>query len=462
MSNKTRRTTVALPASVQFALALIIALGSSASSALVTAELIESAADETTNTQAETTTDGHESRTDGSGEGDTGVRETERPHIRQDQREEMRQENAEAERLGERIMQLTEDEEVDFAAAKAQAEADLFRASQTFTEQEHAMEGEGSPEERGAPAFDGNDMHAGPGPGEQQRVCYRDDGTITPNREECDPNQGRHLGMTTANAPGADAVSQHMGQKFASDAPPSISGDNVIFIVGEALERLSGMVTNMQGNPQALAEIQGTMSWLSGILKKHGSGEIPPEQAATLAQEMSSRLSSIASMTSTSTGGGHMGGFGRSMEDILPMMRTMLGKLDGVFAILDKHGLTPPPGTREAAAEAQALFEKISSSGDYGDLEQVIQILMDGMRDPMMTMFATAGPKAMEAGMEIQKLMEGDMPQQMGPPQGNFPQGNHPQGNYQQGDYPQGYGPPPGMHDGQGAPGSYGSMPDQY
>jgi len=191
-------------------------------------------------------------------------RATKPTRIRQDQRDQLKSENAMRERVGDTIGRSCEalsdqGEACNFDALKEQALQRLEGAAALYTEEEQ------------------HDT--------QKLVCFDENGEVTNDRDMCAEDQSSFFGLSSdGSADGEDAgfgipsyedVSAKMSDRFVGPSS-SLGGADLLSIVSEALDRLSGMVTSMQGNPQALAQIQDAMKWLSGILRQYGGGQTPP------------------------------------------------------------------------------------------------------------------------------------------------------------------------------------------
>ncbi|MBI5794054.1 hypothetical protein HZA87_03135 [Candidatus Uhrbacteria bacterium] len=324
--------------------------------------------------------------------------------------------------------------------------------------------------------------------GEQSHlVCFRQDGSVTDRREECAMDQSGFFGLTSDmheegreqttgyEIPSYDDVALEMGERFVPSAQGQTNG-RLLGIISDALDRLSGSLTALQGNPAALSEVQGTITWLSGLLKQYSTGQIAPAQEDTLAQQVSARLSAIASTmnavdTRTSHGGGGGMGMGPNMDSILSMMEKMMGKIPQVIAIFEREGIPIAPDALDAYRRGMALFNELKGPCKSGAMEscsglkQVGNIMETGMRPSMEKAIMQSGK--WQVGEEIGKIMsdgmEGMMPPQgmdhgYGPPSGMNNQGYGPPSGMMN----QGYGPPQGMmNQGYGGPPS-GMMNQGY
>jgi hypothetical protein len=306
-----------------------------------------------------------------------------------------------------------------------------------------------------------------------QRVCFRTDGSVTSVREECDPDQGRHFGVPPPDSPQGsgspfpsdDKVTEYLSQQFVATAPPQQGGGNLLSIVSEALQRLSGVVPKMEGNPEGLKKVQETIGWLGGILQQYAGG-MSAEEEKRLAGEIAERLMPIAGVI----GGGGPGspggpGGGPDMKDVPMMMEKMMGKLPKVIAIFEEGGVSVPPEAKQASEKAIALFAEIKGPCMAGDmnacsrLREVPEILEREMR-PLMEQAVMASGK-FEVGMKAKALMEEGIEEGFGPRAGPVqPQmapGTQPGVMSPQGMPPQNFGPmQPQM-----APGTQSGMPPQ-
>lgn len=398
----------------------------------------------------------------GAEEDGSDARESDAPErplrIRGEERDRLEEESQQQESIGRNIERQREaavdagEEIPDFEVMRAQAEAQLFQAAET-----HPAPG----------------VQPGEVGGSEASVCFRTDGSVTSSRVECDPDQGRHFGIQEESVHGAeggfpddagyappsdDLMQEHMEDRFGEMTIPS--GD-LLSIVTEALDRLSAMIVNMQGNPAALAKIQQTMNFLSGILRQYGSGQTPPPP--DIGEQIHARLGEIMQAVSgpggsSGPGGpGGPGGFGSpDMGRILGMMEKMIGKLPQVFAIFEGAGIPVPQEARDAAAEATETFNRLREPCASGDMQSCMQLgeVMKGieqrMRPPMEAAMQQYPEKGFEVGMRIHALMSEGM-EDMDPPPGMMDRNYGPPSGMME----QGYGPPPGMRDG-----NYGPRPD--
>ena len=381
------------------------------------------------------------------------VRRGEKPQrIRQEERNQLQDQSRQQEEVGRIIEQqieraLDSGEEIpDFEVMKEQAKQQLFEAS------DYHAEMQGSPM------------------GEEHRVCFRNDGSVTDNREECDPDQSRHFGIQEpapgdadafGYAPASDAsMQEHMEERFGQ---PEFQSADLTGVISEALERLSSMMGNMQGNSAAMTQIQETITYLSGVLRQQSAGQTPPEDTR---EQIRMRLERIMQTVQSSGGGadGHMGqGFGPpDMSRALAMMEKMIPKLPQVIAIFEEEGITVDPDARAAANEAVEAFGRLKGPCSEGQMEScmelgnVMSMIDQRMRPPMEAAMMAAGKP--EVGMRIHELMsegmEGMEMEDMGPPPGMQGDPGHqgPPNDYEfrgpppgmNGDYHQ--GPPPGMN----------------
>lgn len=373
--------------------------------------------------------------------------------IRQEQREQLERESDIREQIGEEInrMQesqkdLTSTERLSFDELKSIALEKLSIASESL-EQDGAHGTEISTDHASPPADDhsrGEWQHAA-APAEQPHlVCFRIDGSVTGNREECAVDQSGFFGMPSEeeghgmdefsyDLPSEDDMASQMSQRFPAHEQgvpggnQMSGGGDLLQIISEAFERLSGMVTAMQGNPSALGEIQQTMSWLGSLMRQYGSGQMPPGQSEIIAGQVRERLSAIASMQSERSMGGHAGaagGFGGpDISAILAMMEKMMTvKIPHVFQIFADAGIAVPPEAMEAYRRGLALFQEVKGpcgNGDYqacARMEEVGMIMENGMRPAMEVAIMTSGKWdiGMKIGAYMSEGMEGMMPHRGG------------------------------------------------
>ncbi len=331
------------------------------------------------------------------------VRKGEKPRsIRKDERLQLEQDSERRNALGNEIERLQEraadaGEHVSFEELKAQAEAKLFRASASY--------GQEAP-----PSYNGKNAYPNPDgmPVQEnapQRVCFRSDGSITTDRNECG-DQSIHFGMQSDDmadtedrydAPSYDAVSGFMNRQFVPSEPQ----------YGHS---------PFSGTPQ-------------------GSGGFPG------------------------------GGMPQQMTMILKMMDTiMMDKLPKVFAIFEEAGLQIPSESRSAHQKATARFAELKGPCAQGNMESCLQLsevadIMMGMRPAMEKMIMESGK--WEVGMQIGQLMSQGMEGMPMPPgmRGGPPPMMQGGGGY--GGPPAGYGNMPeyggyGNYGG-GMPGGYGN-----
>lgn len=402
-------------------------------------------------------------------------------HIRSDERDYLEQLNDQQEKLGDEIQRAIEaqgdviGEGKSFEEIKAEAESKLNIASQSQ---------QLSPESVGEVHGAAPDASVKP-----SRVCFAADHSVTSDPNSCDPDQSRHFGFAQENGPedqgfaipSSEEVFDSMSEDFTTQTP---SGGSVLSIISDALIRLSGMIPSMNGNPAALAQIQETIRWLSGLLTQHDAGELSASQEADLARQIADRLSGIASMMGGSTQGGSTqggpGGFGPpNMQMIVTMMEKMIEKLPKVFAIFEEEGIPVSQEAREAYENGAALFRELkplceAEAQKCFELKNVA-VFFEKMRPSMEKAITESGK--FEVGMRIHQLisdgMEGMPMQGPGPSGGQFgpPSGGNdgpPPPGYD-GRPPSGqYGPPPGYPTGDhgsqsGYPsGDYGPPPNGY
>lgn len=361
----------------------------------------------------------------GEEEGVSGTRRGDRPvRIRMEERNELKEQNRQQEEVGELIEQQIEraldagEDVPDFEVMKERAKEQLFQASESHGEQ------------------------GGASAGEEHRVCFRTDGSVTDNREECDADQSSHFGLQTGSQqmpggePGFAPVSdEHMQEQLQERFGQTefVSAD-LTGVVSEALERLSAMMGHMQNNPAAMSKIQEAMTYLSGVLRQQSTGQTPSEDTR---DQIRMRLESI--MQAVSSGGGGSGGQGPTgfgppdMSKVLSMMETMIPKLPQVIAIFEEEGIPVDPDARAAANEAVEAFARLKGPCSGGDMESCMELgsvmstIDQRMRPPMEAAMEAAGKY--EVGMRIHQLMsegmEGMDMDTMGPPPGMNDGYNH-------------------------------------
>ncbi|TSC99978.1 MAG: hypothetical protein Greene101449_418 [Candidatus Peregrinibacteria bacterium Greene1014_49] len=399
--------------------------------------------------------------------------------IRQEQRDQLQEQSRQQEEVGRIIEQqieraLDSGEDIpDFEVMKERAKEQLFEASESHAE----MQGEAM--------------------GEEHRVCFRSDGSVTDNRQECDPDQSSHFGIQETEpgdsdafgyAPASDAnMQEHMEERFGQS---EFQSTDLTGVVSEALERLSAMMSHMQGNPAAMTQIQETITYLSAVLRQQSTGQTPAEDTR---EQIRMRLERIMQTVQSSGGGadGHMGqGFGSpDMSKVLAMMEKMIPKLPQVIAIFEEEGIAVDPDARAAANEAVEALGRLKGPCSEGQMEscmelgEVMSTIDQRMRPPMEAAMEAAGKY--EVGMRIQELMSEGMEDMdmdnMGPPPGMNGGSSHqgPPSGYEfrgqppgmNGDYHQGppngfdpsqfRGQPPGMQGYGQPPHGYGA-PQQY
>lgn len=394
-----------------------------------------------------------------------GMHRGERPQrIRMEERNELQEQSRQQEEVGKLIEQQIEraldagEDIPDFEIMKEHAKDQLFEASESHAEQ------------------DGVSM-AG-----EHRVCFRSDGSVTDQRVECDPDQSSHFGIqeeamqgdrggNSGFAPVSDeSMQEHMDERF--EQPAFVSGD-LTGIVSEALERLGTMMTQMQANPAAMAQIQETITFLSGVLRQQSAGQVP----ADIAEQIRMRLERIIQTVGSAESGGspyeeHHEFGGPDMNRVIAMMEKMIPKLPQVIAIFDEEGVPVDPDARAAAEEAVSTFDRLKGPCIQGDMDACKELgkVMGGiesrMRPPMEKAMMETG--RFDLGIKIQALMGEDMEgmEGMGPPPGML-EDSH-QGPPQGFDPSQFRSPSPGMHSGYGNPppgmedGSYGRSPEGF
>ena len=331
-------------------------------------------------------------------------KQAERPRrIRADEREILKEQNQEVERLGREIERLQEaaveggNENISFEELKAQAEARLFQGSASYAQQmppnqESSSWGSANMQQFGTPQ---ETMQ------QPQRVCFAQDGSVTADRALCDGDQSRHFGMDSA------AMSNGQPMGYAVPSYTDVSG-----------------YMNQQFSPPAPPTLPTPPSGLRTPSYDHA----PRDPGETI------ELTNPGEMTF-----------------ILQMMETvMMQKLPQVFAILTDAGISIP----EADAIYQksvALFTELKGPCGDGVLPSCFRMseiadLMMGMRPLMEQAIMSSGNWMV--GMKIGQIMEGagPPPGMHGAPQGMMP----PQGGSGYG----GHGPPSGY-------GNYGGGYDQ-
>lgn len=424
---------------------------------------------------------------------------TERPHRpRGDERDRLEQESARANAIGNEIERLQESAadagvDVSFEELKAQAEAKLFQASESYG---HAAAPEGGmaypdagfqdgggmaspgggehdgggmaypsegydvPGNMGGPSHDGGGMGAQYGYGHAngpqksgllQRVCFRSDKSVTKVREECDTDQSKHFGFQP-QAPSQFGGSQ--GMPYGNSFAPAPTGHEFF---GEE-----------QGNP--FAGNQGGHGYdipsyddVSGYMNQQFAPPPSFTQSAPLP----------FSQGHPSPFDGHDEGFGEgdggSMESFMPQMTPILRmmdmimneKLPQVFALFEGAGLDSSEA-RKIFDRARALFAELRGPCEGGDMKTCFRLeevadIMEGMRPLMentiMEAMKSGRVEMMELGMQIGKIMEGTPERRpkggmmnggggYGPPPGMMNNGYGPPSGMMNGG---GYGPPPGM-----------------
>lgn len=425
--------------------------------------------------------------------GEAAGQTVERPaRIRQEDRDRLEEQSRMQEEMG-RLIERQRDQALDagtdvpdFNTLKARAEAQLFQAAEGV--------GPGMP----PPGMQAHDRPGTPPQGHgTQRVCFREDGSVTTVREECDWDQSRHFGVEEQRGEYEQRVEERF-EGFQPQAGPS--DDQLIMIVSEALDRLSQMIGPMRNNPAALEGIQETISYLSGVLRDYGSGATPgPEVAEEVRVRLELIMRTMDSQDDPGGGGFGHGGMPEDMNHIMDMMETMIGKLPQVIAIFEEEGIPVAPEARAAAADAIAAFARLKEPCRSGDMESCKQLgeMMSGidqrMRPPMEAAMMASGNQ--EAMIRIHALMDEGM-ENSGPPPMNGHRGPPPEmmrdrrgppasfdpSQFQNaphkqwrdspppGGMQQGYGPPPnGMHQGSyGPPSGYQhsegweEVPSQY
>ena len=482
MKKRTRAHSVR--SSVLLSLGTLAVIGIVTSSAnLLPAQVQEESSEtdvQSTEEQAVDTTD----ESSDSGTADNGRRGVKPTRITPEERDQREAENAVREQVGEQINRMRESEVeagvmllTSFEELKNEALQRLDAGAQSLYAAETQETTHGAANEQ------------------SHLVCFRQDGSVTDQRDECAMDQSGFFGLTAETqeegqeqtagyaAPSYDDVSSHMTERFVPSAQGQ-TGGRLLGIVSDALDRLSGSLTALQGNPAALSEVQGTITWLSGLLKQYSTGQIAPAQEDALAQQVSARLSAIATTMNavdsrTSYGGGGGMGMGPNMDSILSMMEKMMGKIPQIIAIFEREGIPIAPDALDAYRRGTALFNELKGPCKSGTMESCFRLkevgdIMEGSMRPSMEKAIMASGKGMMVGPEIEKLMSDGMEDMRmmdhgsGPPQGMMNnQGYGPPQGMNQGYGPpsgmmnQGYGPPSGMmNQGYGPPS--GMMPSGY
>lgn len=385
-----------------------------------------------------------------------------RPHLRKEDRDLLREENRQQELIGEevsRIREGMEEQGIDIDIEKIREEAvgrleqaaEFHMAPPSFEDQPHDVER----------------MSQAAG------ACFRSDGSTTNNREECDQDQGQHLGFREEfmhqDSASPAFMEEQMHQRFGGFSPSTKTSPNVLEIIGQALQRLGSKVSLFEDEPETQAQIRDTIRWLSGVLAEYADREPSAEQSIQLADEIQSRLENMVTlMGGPSTQYGHMEqrGAGSMMmgpppgmaKGILMMMDGMMRKLPMVITLFEENGIPVTDDARRAAEEARALFEQIRPACEADPmacmrLREVGAILETRMRPSMEQAMMASGN--MQLGMRIQQMMAEDG--MMGPPPMMDRMGPQPGFDSMHMGAPEGFGPPPGfdsMH--MGAPEGFG------
>lgn len=373
-----------------------------------------------------------------------------RPHLRKEDRDALREEHQQQEMIGDQVSRMREGmqeagQEVDIAALREEATARLEQAAGIHL---------------AAPSFD-ETFHEPVEMPTPAGACFREDGSTAVNREECDVDQGRHFGLrpgdTGHGAPPSALIEEKMQEHFGPFTQPSTHGPNVIEIIGEALQRLGSKVSMFADQPDIQSQIRETIRWLSQVLADYADREPSAEESMQLADEIQSRLESIMTVMGGSSmqygHGGQRGGVTMMMgpppgmaKGIIMMMEHMMSKLPMIITIFEENGIPVLSDAHRAVQEAQALFKEIRPACESNPmncmrLREVAVILESRMRPPMEQAMMASGN--MQLGMQIQKMMAEDG--MMGPPPMMDRMGPPPGFDSMHMGAPEGFGPPPGF-----------------
>ncbi len=316
--------------------------------------------------------------------------------LTKDERDRKEAESKLREEVGRRIESLRESQgdaigtDVSFDELRAQALQQLNIAASALDSPSPSASADGGHDQAAGEGEQINGLTA-----EQRLVCFRADGSVTDQRDECAENQSGFFGLAAEE--------------------------------------------------QENSAWHGEEQWQR---EDHRGFTMPSDDA--MAEQMSRRFEPHAAAPGPG-GHGMTGDFGPpNMTAILAMMDKMIAKLPKVIAIFEGAGIPIDPQAREAARAAEALYKEVRDDCGNGTMsacmrmEEIGTMLETRMRPPMEKAIMKSGQ--WQVGMQIGALMsEGMDGMMMGPPGGSshgMPGGGYP------GDYPpSGYGPPSGYED---------------
>ncbi len=344
--------------------------------------------------------------------------------IRQEERDAMKQEHQEAERLGNEMDRLQE----SFAeSGEGTVPIEVLRDLAT---EKLKMGGE-------RPSMEGSQVDHGDGEYEEghqtsdehQLRCFGTDGAVTDVRDQCDPDQGKYFGMTH-DARNED-ISDSMETRFAqSERGEQGEGDGppLLTIISNAIGHLSQILEETRGqDADKEADVKEVIAWLGTILGRYASAEPSPEERTALAQEVRSKIESVVGHFEGRQGGGMQG---PDCSMIITRMKGMIiEKLPQVIAIFDEAGLPVSDDARAALEEARQKFEAVTVSiaenpSSCMDLRSIFEILETRMRPSMeKTIMESGDAQVMKRVMELVGEEGHEMPSSMNG-QGNFDRKN--------------------------------------
>jgi len=346
---------------------------------------------------------------------------TEKPNrIRTEERNQIKEESKKTEQVGrevERMRDAAEDsgEKVTTEELRERAEQKLYQAVQDFS---------GNTEEAVMQSTASSDYH----PSEKKRVCFRSDGSVTDNREECDNDQGKHFGMPDKGedirgyGPPPQEFDSQMDHRFVpSDRP--MMGPPILDIVADSLHRLSGAMEHVRGT-DAEVRVREAIVWLSSVLADYASGEPEKDERIRLAQEIHMKLSELDLGFPKPP---DMGPPGIPFEKILEEIDMIMKKISQVITIFEEAGIEIPVESRQAYEDARVLFEELrgpckEDKQQCKRLEEIFEILENRMRPAMEKAIESSGNE--EVMRRVEELMDEGMHQ--GPMPGPYPPGSEP------------------------------------
>lgn len=220
-----------------------------------------------------------------------------------------------------------------------------------------------------------------------------------------------------------------------------LGDEELLPIISEALERLSGMLPHVQGNAQAVSKIQSAITWLSGLLRDENAGKEPPED---LDEQIRDRITGIMATLGGGSGRGRGPGGGFAPPDmsmIVSVMEKMMNDvLPWIIRTFEEEGVPISERSVNAYEQSRALFNELKGPCASGEIKACMKFqeigdqLESSMRPDMEKAIFASGKY--EIGLKIeQKIQEimGDMmmPGMTGPGHGAPPGGMRPPPGYE-------------------------------